>query len=539
MMKPYELESEKGRNLWDTMTAAASGDTPALEQLLARDTSLARSQYWYTQPIHFAARAGHLEAVQLLLDAGADPEWNGYHDGSLIEMARDRGYESVAYLLEEACRRRGRVMPGDDHPIHQAAETDDVGRVQELLNADPTLVARGDRSGGSPLHRAEQGSARRVIPLLLDRGADIHAIHSVAQGAGGGWWPVDLQAIDLAIWGPNSYAPPKRDFEIARLLLARGATFDLTIAAALGDLDQVTALLNRDRESIRNARANGRRPLSTAIVFGHGAIARLLLDHGADPGWPELGAESGASLHAAARAGDRELIELLLARGADPNGDVDSGGSAMYAAKTPELRTVLQSRGGRLDPYDLVWMGQDDEVIRRVREDPSSAQGGCGGVFTAVCTRGNRQLLLRLLDAGIRVPPVLTACRGYLVENLELLRILLANGMSPDLPNWQGQTFLHHLCRGCKRGHAGDALTRAAILLDAGASISAREEEYCSTPLAWAARTNMPDMVDLLLARGAPTNLPDDEPWATPLAWANRRGHAEVAEILRKHGATR
>jgi ankyrin repeat protein len=265
----------------------------------------------------------------------------------------------------------------------------------------------------------------------------------------------------------------------------------------------------------------------------------LFLDRGADPRWPELGAENGASLHAAARAGDRELVELLLARGADPNGDVDSGGNAVYAAKTPELRTLLLAHGGSVDPYDLVWMGQDDEVIRRVTEDPASAERGCGGVFTAVCTLGNRELLVRLLDAGIRVPPVLTACRGYLLENLALLRILLANGMSPDLPNWQEQTLLHDLCRGGKRGQAGEALARAAILLDAGASISAREEEYRSTPLAWAARTNMPDMVEFLLARGAPANLPDDEPWATPLAWAQQRGHAEVAEILSKHEAER
>src|SRR5882724_4585492 len=250
MIKPRELDSDKGRDLWDTMTAASTGDTHALQRLLERDPSLGRAEYWYTQPIHFAARAGHVEAVQLLLDAGADPEWNGYHDGSLIEMSRYRGHESAARLLEEACRRRGRVPPGDDHPIHQAAQADDVQRVRELLDAEPTLVNRGDRSGGTPLHRAVHGSARRAISLLLDRGADIHAIHSVARGASAGWWAVDLQAIDLAIWGPNCWAPQKRDFETARLLLARGAAFDLTIAAALGDLHQITALLDQDRESI-------------------------------------------------------------------------------------------------------------------------------------------------------------------------------------------------------------------------------------------------------------------------------------------------
>jgi hypothetical protein len=81
--------------------------------------------------------------------------------------------------------------------------------------------------------------------------------------------------------------------------------------------------------------------------------------------------------------------------------------------------------------------------------------------------------------------------------------------------------------------------SNAAILIDAGANISARDAEYRSTPLAWAARTNAVQMVELLLTPGAPTNLPDDEPWATPLAWAERRQHAEIASILRRQGAER
>ena len=86
-------------------------------------------------------------------------------------------------------------------------------------------------------------------------------------------------------------------------------------------------------------------------------------------------------------------MELLLAHGADPNSHVESAGNAVYAAKTPELRALLMARGGTLDPYDLVWLDEDDEVIRRVTEDPRSAEYGCGGVFTAVCTRGKRDLL--------------------------------------------------------------------------------------------------------------------------------------------------
>ena len=84
------------------------------------------------------------------------------------------------------------------------------------------------------------------------------------------------------------------------------------------------------------------------------------------------------------------------------------------------------AHGGKVDPYDLVWLDDDDEVMRRVTGDPESAHAGCGGVFTAVVTRGKRDLLARLLDAGIRVPPVAGGCQSYLLEKPDMLRMLLA-----------------------------------------------------------------------------------------------------------------
>jgi ankyrin repeat protein len=559
LIKPPELESDRGQLIWHTLTAASAGNVRALRELLSADPTLA-TEY---SPLGYAVREGHLEAVQILLGAGAKAGEMGFQGDTLIETARDRGFEEVARVLEEARERQGRVAPADthtDHPIHVAAETGDLRTVRALLDGDPGLVHRSDRAGGTPLHRAVVGRAKAVVALLIDRGADVHAIHGAGLGSRSGYAPENLQPIDLAIWGgPPSVRLPgwrmgiewlrwclggrpsrrPRALDIARLLIARGATHDLPTAAALGDLDRVRAILDESPDRIRETRPNGRRPLSAAVEFGRHAIVKLLLDRGTDPTWPDADdSPRGAALHSAARKGDRAMVEILLAHGADPNGSVDSAGSAMFAAKTKEIRALLVAHSGKLDPYDLVWMDEDEDVVRRIAEDPQSAYAGCGGVLTAVCTRGKRDLLIRLLDMGVRVPPIAGGCQSYLLENPEMLRLLLAKGLSPDYSSWQNLRFLHLLCSRDVRNRTMSHRTECAgILLDAGAAISARDDEYRSTPLAWAARNNLPDMVEFLIARGAPANLPDDPSWATPLAWATRRGHTGIIETLRRAGA--
>ena len=160
-----------------------------------------------------------------------------------------------------------------------------------------------------------------------------------------------------------------------------------------------------------------------------------------------------------------------------------------------------------------------------------------GALFTSVCANGRRDLLVQLLMAGFRTPQVVTGCQCYLMDNVEMLGMLLDSGMDPDLQNWQGQTLLHFLGGGAQTEE--NRVKCAAMLLDAGASISARDDEYRSTPLGWAARGGVRNMVEFLLDRGAGANLPDDEPWATPLAWAQRQGHAGIVGKLRSNGASR
>jgi ankyrin repeat protein len=562
-----DVDPERQRDLTDAVTAIRTGDLELLPQLLARRPDLVHGDASTGPLLEVATAEGRADVLPALLGAGANPDITFASGDTLIEIARYRGHSDIATLLEKARADLGRVAPSSthtDHEIHRAAEAGDLRKVRHLLDANPSLVHVGDRAGGTVLHRAVIGRARSVVALLLDRGADIHAVHGAGLGTSSGYAAENLQPIDLAIWGgPPQVRPPlwrivlgrakqvmrrRRPFmsrhpcdvAIARLLLARGATYDLPTAAALGDLAHVEAILDADPSRVTETRPNGRRPLSAAATFGHDSIVKLLLQRGSNPTWPDADdSPRGAALHAAAWNGNRGLVELLLAHGADPNAACDASGSATFVARTPEIYAVLTRHGGKLDPYDLVWKGWDDEVMRRVTEDPESANAGCGGVYPAVVTCGRSTLLTRLLDAGVRMPRVAGGCQSYVLERPEMLAQLLARGgLDPDFPAADGRTLLHALCNRDGRNRTMAHRTEcAALLVDAGAALSPRDRAYRATPLAWAARNDLPDMVEFLLSRGAPPNLADDEPWTTPLAWAERRGHTRIAEMLRKSGA--
>src|SRR2546428_13334069 len=98
MIKPPELASDapfgswscRGCDVWDAICAAVAGDAEALRRLLERDPNLYRAGYWYTQPIHFAVREGHLEAVRVLLEAGAGPGAGGGGGGGGVPGGRAR-----------------------------------------------------------------------------------------------------------------------------------------------------------------------------------------------------------------------------------------------------------------------------------------------------------------------------------------------------------------------------------------------------------------------------------------------------------------
>ncbi|XP_018591212.2 cyclin-dependent kinase 4 inhibitor B isoform X1 [Scleropages formosus] len=90
---------------------------------------------------------------------------------------------------------------------------------------------------------------------------------------------------------------------------------ELASAAAAGDAERVAQLL-QDGAAVDAVNRFGRTPLQV-MMMGSTAVARLLLDHGANP---EVQDSTGSSpLHDAAREGFLETVQLLCSFQANPH----------------------------------------------------------------------------------------------------------------------------------------------------------------------------------------------------------------------------
>jgi ankyrin repeat protein len=102
------------------------------------------------------------------------------------------------------------------------------------------------------------------------------------------------------------------------------------------------------------------------------------------------------------------------------------------------------------------------------------------------------------------VHPQAGGCHHYLLERPDMLKALLERGgLDADYPTADGVTLLHELCHRDVRGRTMKHRTTCAeILRAAGAQLSPKTREG-ETPLAWAIKNELPDMVEWLKARGA------------------------------------
>ncbi|HEY0372380.1 MAG TPA: ankyrin repeat domain-containing protein [Thermoanaerobaculia bacterium] len=136
--------------------------------------------------------------------------------------------------------------------------------------------------------------------------------------------------------------------DIARLLVERGAPVSFAEACALGDEARVRELLANDPSVLNTRGADGFPPMPMAIFFGHGALARWLIEQGADVNAAAENPQRVSPVHAAAATCDRDTMRVLLDRGADPNARQQMDYTPLHGAASrgdTEMAKLLLAHG--------------------------------------------------------------------------------------------------------------------------------------------------------------------------------------------------
>lgn len=527
---PLTWSAGTGPDVWDMFRACISGDLETVTRLVGKDPSLSRCHYVYRTPLYFAVRENRLDVAAFLLGHEADPINSGSPD-TLLHIARDRGYGEMQRLLESALAGPHGAFPKGE-AIAAAIRERGLVTVRSLLDGSPELVQAVDERTNQPIHWAVMTRQIEVIDELLARGADIDARRR--DGAR----PIHLTNGDYMYRGWRDVPPDVATTpdDVYKHLIARGAYVDIGMAAATGDLQRVRELLDRDASLANRVSEYGSyyqgcgAPIKNAAAAGHIDIVTLLLDYGADPNLPEEGiAPHGHALYSAVYNGHFEIARVVLEKGAYPNPEVESSADALSIAMMREDQRMIEllcSYGAARSVTLLAHAGDLQTAAAVLAASPALANDPSA---LANAAANGHEAFVRLM---LRYQPDLAtriAVDEYWVvgaRTRELTELLFEHGMAPSQPDWLHITPLHRFAM------RGD-IERAAIYIDHGADLHARDEDICSTPLGWAAKAGKALMVEFLLRHGAAPHLPDDPSWATPLAWATRRGHRRVVQLLK------
>jgi cytohesin len=225
-----------------------------------------------------------------------------------------------------------------------------------------------------------------------------------------------------------------------------------------------------------------------AAAKGYIEAVNQHLDAGADLSAQMYGQ---TPLHHAAGGGNKEVVELLIAKGADVNAKGEDGETPLDLAiqhkpvlfidgerqvsveetKYTETADLLREHGGKTD----AWLNADKSIHKAAR-------------------------------AG----------------HIEAVKQHLAAGADVNAKRY-GATPLHKAAWG---GHK----EIAELLINNGADVNAKDKKG-KTPVSKAALWGHKEVIELLIAAGADVNAKNDD-GETPLDWVS----SKVADLIRKHG---
>ena len=176
-----------------------------------------------------------------------------------------------------------------------------------------------------------------------------------------------------------------REPELEATIRAVGPPPDVFEAAAFGDAVRLAELLDDDPAGATAYSGDGFTALHFAAFWGGVEVARLLLDRGAEVDAHGRGWMTGTALHSAASNRDADVVEVLLAAGADPGARQSGGWTPLHgAAHNGDARTAGLLLAAGADPsacnddgrsvLELAEEGGDARTVELVRS--ALAAGG-------------------------------------------------------------------------------------------------------------------------------------------------------------------
>ncbi len=486
--------------------------------------------------------------VRVLMQHGANARAGIYphRDAtSALTIATERGYDEIVAIIREEEHRQ----TADDLPagLVEAINAGDETKVIAILERHPELVqAQNLRNGWTFLHVASATLHKRLAVRLLDRGADVN-------------WADKHGLTPLEALGRRCGAAEKAErlTTVAELLRARGAALTPRSAVILGDA-----------EFLRTRRAEHAELLTLAAEYDRPEILKLLLDLGLDPdarvrvpGIENVTFTWGMPLWHCARHGKHAMAEMLLERGADPNGQVYASGtpvSEAFGQRDEKMIALLERYGGRSTPV-MAGQYRRPDLARKLLTDSLAGQTVAEQLLWGAACGGEPEILRMALERVDWPPedsrwyPVLTQPLRFWNHSagpwchhewdrstyLTCFRLLLERCGPPNGRLRFGLTLLHEVVASRDHLTPEERVEFAKLLLDAGARMDVRDDLLKSTPLGWACRWGRLEMINLLLERGADPVEADAEPWATPTSWAKKRKHEAALEVLAGQIATR
>ncbi len=324
-LPPLVLAAEQGRDevLQALLEAGADPDEPGP---LKTDRVKA-------PPLLAAILGGHARAVRRLLAAGALVDKRDSQGRAAFELANTE----LRALLAEFGVTSERRTPAEQ--LLLAAQQGEAATLRSLLDDGAPIEARDQRratQGWTPLMLAARGGHREAVQTLLHAGADPALLDGPPDKAAR--W-IGQEAGEDALAGvclgrpALTRAVEGAHLEVACALLEAGAPVEVKdalgwtpflLACQAGHLELVRVLAEKGAD-LKKKGPGGATALELATHGGHRAVVDFLLQR-------SKGRPAGSALVAACEVGDGQLVERLLAAGADPNQTSRSKQTPLVAA---------------------------------------------------------------------------------------------------------------------------------------------------------------------------------------------------------------